>query len=99
MSRREERLEDIGHRVARSILRERPIVGFQGLPVIHRGAPLKLAGDGHTRWREAIGNAIPPPAARAIAEQLLLALLVSKLGAWTMSNLDVWVAPPDEAAS
>lgn len=69
------------------------LAALQGLPVVHAGAPLRLAGTGHTRWREAIGNAIPPPAAQAIAEQLLLALLVSKLGAFTLSAQDIWVAP------
>jgi site-specific DNA-cytosine methylase len=71
------------------------LAALQGLPLIHNGAPLRLAGSGHTRWREAIGNAIPPPAAQAIAEQLLLALLISKLGAFALSSNEVWVAPPE----
>ena len=70
------------------------LAALQGLPLIHRGAPLQLAGAGHTRWREAVGNAIPPPAAQAVGEQLLLALLVAKLGAFALSSNEIWVAPP-----
>jgi site-specific DNA-cytosine methylase len=72
------------------------LAALQGFPVEVDGSPLVLAGISHTRWREAIGNAIPPPAARAVGEQLLLALLVSKLGVWAMNVGDVWVAPPTE---
>lgn len=74
------------------------LAALQGLPLVHCGRPLKLAGSSHTRWREAIGNLIPPPSARAVGDQLLLALLVSKLGAWTMSPNEIWVAPEEEAA-
>lgn len=66
---------------------------LQSFPALFRGAPLVLAGKGHTRWREAIGNAVPPDAARAIGEQLLRSLLLSSLGAFALDNNEVWVAP------
>jgi site-specific DNA-cytosine methylase len=66
---------------------------LQSFPAMIDGKPLKLAGDSHTRWREAIGNAVPPLAALHIAAQLLRALLISALGAFEMSNNPVWVAP------
>lgn len=41
----------------------------QGLPTHMRdGRPLQLAGKSDARWRERIGNMVPPPAAKAIAE-------------------------------
>lgn len=72
------------------------IAVLQSLPERIDGAPLVLAGTSHTRWREAIGNAVPPAAALAIAEQLLQALLLSSLGAFALSNEEVWVAPMRE---
>jgi hypothetical protein len=70
---------------------------LQSFPAIFNGAPLVLAGTSHTRWREAIGNAVPPDAAEAIGEQLLRSLLLSSVGAFTLDNNEVWVAPPKEA--
>jgi len=52
----------------------------------------------YTRWREAIGNAVPPPAAMAIGEQLLRALLLTALGVFALSGITpVWVAPERRA--
>jgi site-specific DNA-cytosine methylase len=73
------------------------LAALQGFPVRIGDEPLVLAGRSHTRWREAIGNAVPPPAARAVAEQLLLCLLVSHLGAFALSRHDVWVQPEEAA--
>lgn len=70
------------------------LAALQGFPTTIDGRPLVLAGSSHTRWREAIGNAVPPPAAQAIGEQLLRALLLSALGAFEMSAQKLWVAPP-----
>jgi hypothetical protein len=72
---------------------------LQSLPPVVDGKPLVLAGNSHTRWREAIGNMIPPDAAEAIGEQLLLALLVSKLGAFALSANEIWVEPEEEVAA
>ena len=69
------------------------LAALQGFPVAIDGKPLVLAGTSHTRWRQAIGNAVPPPAAHAIAGQLLRALLMSKLGAFALDSSPVWVGP------
>ena len=64
---------------------------LQGLPPIHNGAPLQLAGPA-TADREGIGSMIPPPAMCAIAEQCLIALLQHELGAFALSGGGaVWV--------
>lgn len=69
------------------------LAALQGLPLFVNGKPLKLAGNSDRIWREHIGNMVPPDAAQVIAEQALLALLASTVGAWTMSANDIWVAP------
>jgi site-specific DNA-cytosine methylase len=69
------------------------LAALQGLPLRVRGEPLRLAGDSHSRWRERIGNAVPPPAARAIAERMLVTLAESALGTYSLSNSQVWVEP------
>lgn len=70
---------------------------LQSLPAEIDGKPLVLAGDSHTRWREAIGNMVPPKAAQKIGDQLLRALLIAKLGAFALGNSPVWVAPSARA--
>jgi len=69
------------------------LAALQGLPVMINGKPLKLAGNSDARSREAIGNMVPPPAARAMAEVVLHALLVASENAWEMSANDIWVSP------
>ena len=69
------------------------LAALQGLPVMINGKPLKLAGNSDARFREAIGNMVPPPAARAMAEVVLHALLVASENAWEMSSNDIWVSP------
>lgn len=69
------------------------LAALQGLPVIINGKPLTLSGNSDQRWREAIGNMVPPPAARAMAEVVLHALLVASENAWEMSSNDIWVSP------
>lgn len=73
------------------------LAALQGFPVFAAdGTPLVLAGAAHSRWRERIGNAIPPDAAEAIGEQLLRALLAAAAGAtFDLSSTNVWVQ--DEA--
>jgi site-specific DNA-cytosine methylase len=75
---------------------------LQALPWIVNGEPLVLAvregaRSGHTRWREAIGNAVPPDAAQSVGDQLLEALVIAALGSFALSNNDIWVAPSAEA--
>lgn len=68
------------------------LAALQGFPVIMPdGKPLVLAGNSDARWRERIGNAVPPPAAKAIADQMLHALLVSSKGEWALGYTGVWV--------
>ena len=69
------------------------LAALQGLPVIINAKPLTLSGNSDQRWREAIGNMVPPPAARAMAEVVLHALLVASENAWEMSSNDIWVSP------
>jgi site-specific DNA-cytosine methylase len=75
------------------------LAALQGFPLIVRGEPLKLAGTSHSKWRERIGNAVPAPAARAIAEKMLIALAESSLGTFSLSSDAVWVLPEAEARS
>ncbi len=65
---------------------------LQGLPTTWKGRPLTLAGSTSTRWRERIGNAVPPPTARAIAEQMLVCLVAADVGGFSLSSAgSVWV--------
>jgi len=57
------------------------------------GRPFQLAGTNSRAQRERIGNAVPPPSAKAWAEVILIALMASSVGAWTMGITDVWVMP------
>lgn len=71
---------------------------LQGFPAfLPDGRPLVLAGRSDAKWRERIGNAVPPPAARAIAGQILRALMLSRFGAWELSVTPVWVRGTDTA--
>lgn len=72
---------------------------LQGLPATHNGKPLQFTGPATTD-REHIGNLVPPPAACAIAEQVLLALAQHELGAFSLSGAGgIWVEPDMEAAA
>lgn len=67
---------------------------LQGFPTHMRdGSPLTLAGRSQARWRERIGNAVPPPAARAVAEMMLLTLVASRTQTYLMSvwQTAIWV--------
>lgn len=67
------------------------LAALQGFPTTFRGKPLVLAGTSHTRWREAIGNAVPPPAAQAVGEQLLKAMLSAAADTLNFENTGKWV--------
>lgn len=70
------------------------LAALQGFPVtMPDSSPLVLAGKSDARWRERIGNAVPPPAAQAIASQILRALLLSMCNAWELSPTAIWVHP------
>ncbi|MCL6479409.1 MAG: DNA cytosine methyltransferase [Peptococcaceae bacterium] len=67
---------------------------LQGFPThMPDGRPLALAGKSDLRWRERIGNAVPPAAAQGMAEAILRALLPSLEGVWVLGFTDVWVMP------
>lgn len=64
---------------------------IQGFPAEVNGEPLKLAGDAHGRWRERIGNAVPPPAAEAIARECGACLARARAGTFALSSQAIWV--------
>ncbi|WP_175689678.1 DNA cytosine methyltransferase [Burkholderia anthina] len=60
----------------------------------------KLDGDSDQAWRERIGNAVPPKAARAIAEVMGTTLLLAESGeTFQLSSTPVWVRPVAVALS
>ncbi len=77
------------------------LAAIQGLPTtMPDGRPLTLAGKSQARSREAIGNAVPPPAAKAIGDLMLLALLPANsrthakrtpFGAGAILGTAIWV--------
>lgn len=69
------------------------LVALQGFPLVVDGKPLVLAGNSDARWREAIGNAVPPAAMKAAGTEILKAILVSSFGEWTLGSTEAWVAP------
>ncbi|MED0738795.1 DNA cytosine methyltransferase [Aneurinibacillus thermoaerophilus] len=70
------------------------LAALQGFPMqLADGSPFELTGNSDARWRERIGNAVPPQAAQAIGEVMLAALMPSQEGIWTMGFTDIWVAP------
>ncbi len=64
---------------------------LQGIPSRVRGKPLQLAGKSSSGWRERIGNAVPEGAGCAIGESMLLALLATAQGTWTLGGTSIWV--------
>lgn len=69
------------------------LAALQGIPTELDGQPLQLAGRAVSRHRERIGNAVPVPAARAIARQMLVALTEASLGYDSLGVDPVWVEP------
>lgn len=74
------------------------LAALQGFPTVVDGKPLKLDGDASGAWRERIGNAVPPPAAQAIAERMLVCLLQAELGGFSLAGTDtpVWISPEEQ---
>jgi site-specific DNA-cytosine methylase len=65
---------------------------LQGFPThLPDGRPFQLEGCSDARWRERIGNAVPPQAAQAIAETILRTLLANQEGVWHMDSTGIWV--------
>lgn len=68
------------------------LLALQGFPVyMPDGSPVTLAGKSDSKWRERIGNAVPPPTAQAIGEQILRTLLLNSLDSWELSTTHIWV--------
>ncbi|WP_052452946.1 DNA cytosine methyltransferase [Paenibacillus polymyxa] len=81
----------------------RPLTTFelamlQGFPQYLRdGRLFQLIGsNSDATWRTWIGNAVPPKAARAIAEEMLITLMASERDDFLMSWNDIWVLPTQE---
>ncbi len=65
------------------------LAALQGFPV---GPGFELDGVSHTSWRERIGNAVPPPAAQAIAGVMGQVLLLAATGTtFVLSGTPIWV--------
>ncbi|MNN94568.1 hypothetical protein D3C81_2132170 [compost metagenome] len=61
---------------------------------------MELDGLSDQAWRERIGNAVPPDAARAIAEVMGTTLLLAETGeTFMLSATPVWVQPVAVALS
>ncbi|MHB1702196.1 MAG: DNA cytosine methyltransferase, partial [Acidobacteriaceae bacterium] len=70
---------------------------LQGFPThLPSGEAFQLVGKSDAKWRERIGNAVPPPAARAIAGEALRALMAQSEGVWLMDAAEIWVAPAND---
>lgn len=68
------------------------LAALQGL--VEPGEALQLDGKADSRWRERIGNAVPPPAAAAIAGEMGRAILLARLGdTFALGNTPIWVHP------
>ena len=67
------------------------LAALQGFPTRHAGRWLHLTGRSHKQWRERIGNAVPPPAARAIAGSCAATLAVSAAAGFELSTAPIWV--------
>ena len=77
----------------------RPLTTFelamlQGFPSTYAdGSPLCLSGKSDARWREHIGNAVPPPAALAMGTVLLETIIPCLVDGWHWGTSDqiIWV--------
>lgn len=68
------------------------LAALQGL--IEPEAHLELDGLSDSAWRERIGNAVPPPAAEAIASVMAMSLLLAEAGeTFVLRNEPIWVRP------
>lgn len=67
------------------------LAALQGFPTRVGGAWLEIAGAVHGKARELIGNAVPPPAAEAIARSCLATLAAGRSGGLLLSGEAVWV--------
>lgn len=66
------------------------LAALQGLPTMVDGQPLRLTGT-ISKAREKIGNAVPPPAAQSMAEQMLVTLVHADAESAALGSTPVWV--------
>lgn len=57
------------------------------------GSPFEIVGCRDSKAREYIGNAVPPDAAKAIGEVMLVSLMASSIGYYEATSSDIWVLP------
>jgi site-specific DNA-cytosine methylase len=71
------------------------LLALQSFPLkFADGRPVVLAGKSDSAWRERIGNAVPPEAAKHMFEQIALALLQNAVGeTFTFGQTPIWVRP------
>ncbi|MBF0171758.1 MAG: DNA cytosine methyltransferase, partial [Nitrospinae bacterium] len=68
------------------------LAALQGL--VDPEEQMELSGPSDSAWRERIGNAVPAPAAMAIAGVMGQALLLARAGeTFALSATPIWVAP------
>jgi len=75
------------------------LAALQGFPTKIGGEWLKLSGGSKKRWRQRIGNAVPPPAAAAIAKECGEVLQAAEDGAYRLRGEPVWVDAPEREAT
>jgi site-specific DNA-cytosine methylase len=81
-------LDDTWHRPFTTL----ELAALQGL--IEPEEHLELDGLSDSAWRERIGNAVPPPAAEAIASVMAMSLLLAEAGeTFALRNEPIWVRP------
>jgi site-specific DNA-cytosine methylase len=68
------------------------LAALQGFPTRHRGEWLVLDGASHKAWRQRIGNAVPPPAAEAIARECRKTLEAARAGRLHFGSTPTWVS-------
>lgn len=73
------------------------LAALQGFPVWFRGDYLQLCGRSHQKWRKRIGNAVPPPAAAAIAAEMMATLTGDYETAPSEGRTRIWVDPEHHA--
>lgn len=68
------------------------LLALQGFPTRNaQGEWMVLTGKNDARWRERIGNAVPPPAAEAIGRQMIRTLDAARSGGLLMGSTPIWV--------
>lgn len=67
------------------------LAALQGFPLQRDGAWLVLTGTSSQAWRERIGNAVPPPAAEAIARSCAVTLAAARAGGFMLDPGAIWV--------